>query len=308
MRLVFFGTPEFALPSLQVLCEGPHQVIGVVSAPPKPQGRGMIMRQPPVVETAASLGIPVLQPERLLDPVFLATLEQWNADVFTIVAFRILPEAVFGMPRFGAINLHGSLLPAYRGAAPIQWALWKGEKETGLTTFTLEKSVDTGNILKQCKVEISVEDDAGSLSERMALAGSELLAETLKEIEQGTLVPRVQDSHLATPAPKITKGHCWINWQQSAIQIRNQVRALSPEPGAMTEFNGQVLKIFRCNLIAMTPDLDPGEVLIENQAFIIGTGSGALSLEVLQQQGKNRIEVGPFLRGYRPRGKFHITR
>lgn len=306
MRLIFFGTPEFALPSLRALHAGPHQVIGAVSAPPKPQGRGMVLTQPPVAVEAEALDLPLLQPENLRDPAFLAVLQEWNADVFAVVAFRILPEAVFTLPKYGAINLHGSLLPAYRGAAPIQRAIWHGEKVTGLTTFRIERSVDTGNILKQRTVEIAADEDAGSLAQRMAQIGAELLVETLTELEQGRLAPKPQDASKATPAPKITKDDCRIAWERSAEEIRNQVRALSPEPGAQTALNGQTIKIYRCNLVDNIPDLKPGEALIEDQAIFAGTGSGALSLAELQIQGKSRLDVRTFLRGFRPRGKFQL--
>jgi methionyl-tRNA formyltransferase len=308
MRVVFFGTPEFALPSLQALHAGPHQVVGVVSAPSKPQGRGMILTQPPVALEAERLLLPLLQPENLSDTQFLSALEVWKADVFAVVAFRILPVEVFSMPRHGTINLHGSLLPAYRGAAPIQWALWHGDTVTGLTTFQIAKRVDTGNLLKQTTVEISAEDDAGSLAQRMAQAGSQLLLETLTELEQGLLSARPQDPTKATLAPKITKEHCAIDWTRTATQIRNQVRALSPDPGAVTIINGQIIKIFRCEIKAEQSELAPGEGLIEDSAFLAGTGSGTLNLRELQIQGKSRMDVGTFLRGYRPRGKFQFTK
>jgi methionyl-tRNA formyltransferase len=308
MRVAFFGTPEFALPSLQVLHAGPHQVVGVVSAPPKPQGRGMILAQPAIAEEAVHLGLPLLQPGNLRDSQFLSALEAWKADIFAVVAFRILPPEVFSLPQYGTINLHGSLLPAYRGAAPIQWAIWNGDTTTGLTTFRLEKTVDTGNLLKQATVEISAGDDAGTLAQRMAQVGSRLLLETLTELEQGTLTARPQDASQATLAPKITKEHRVIDWNRTATQIRNQARALSPEPGAHASLHGQVIKIYRCEALAESSDLVPGEVLIEGQTMVAGTGSGALSLTELQVQGKSRMDVRNFLRGYRPRGKFQFTK
>ena len=281
MTVVFFGTPEFALPSLEVLHSSRHRLVGVTSAPPKPQGRGRTVGQPPVARTAMKLGLPVLQPENLRNPGFLTALRDWKADVFAVIAFRILPEEVYNLPRFGAVNLHGSLLPAYRGAAPIQWALWNGERETGLTTFRIERQVDTGNILKQCRVEIADSDDAGSLSEKMAKAGASLLLETLDELEAGRLTTTPQDGSKATPAPKITKEHCRIDWQHSAASIRNQVRALSPEPGASFVLNDQTIKIYRCEVSEAQSELQPGEVLIGEQTLTIGSGRGASPLRDL---------------------------
>jgi len=307
MLIAFFGTPEFALPSLEALCASGHRVVGVVSAPDKPTGRGMAVTAPPVAELAKKLNLPLLQPEKLSDPEFLSQLRSWNADAFAVVAFRILPEEVFTLPRFGAINLHAALLPAYRGAAPINWALWNGEKETGLTTFRIEKTVDTGNILKQVKVIIQGEDDAGSLSRRMAAAGAHLLVETLTELEAGKLQPQPQDHWRATPAPKITREHCLIDWTRTALQIHHQIRALSPEPAACTILQGQMLKIFRSAVDESGLELGAGAISIDDQSMIAGTGKGNLRILELQLQGKKRMETRAFLRGFRLRGTFRIV-
>jgi len=307
MKIAFFGTPEFALPSLRSLCESPHRVVGVISAPDKPAGRGKRMTAPPVALEAKRRNLPLLQPENLRDALFLEHLKSWNAEVFAVVAFRILPEEVFGMPRYGAINLHASLLPAYRGAAPINWALWNGEKTTGLTTFHIEKSVDTGNILLQAPVEISDQDDAGSLSQKMAQVGAQLLVKTLTEFEAGGLTAKRQDHAKSSPAPKITKDHCQISWQQPARVIRNQIRALSPEPAAFTIFENLNLKIFRSEVSESWPGLEPGWVRISDQSIVIGTADGSLRIWELQLQGKNRMDTDTFLRGYRPRGTFNLN-
>ena len=307
MKVAFFGTPEFALDSLRSLCDGPHQVMGVVSAPDRPAGRGKRMTAPPVASDAKQRNLPLLQPENLRDPLFLESLKSWGAEVFAVVAFRILPEEVFGMPRHGAINLHASLLPAYRGAAPINWALWNGAKTTGLTTFHIEKSVDTGNILLQAPVEISDQDDAGSLSEKMARVGALLLVTTLTDLEAGRLTAKLQDHAKSSPAPKITKEHGLINWQQPARLIHNQIRALSPEPAAFTTFENLNLRIFRSEVSESSSGPEPGMVQISDQGIVIGTAEGSLRILELQLQGKNRMDTKAFLRGYRPRGTFKLN-
>jgi len=306
MRIVFFGTPEFALPSLQKLMNSKHEVVGCVTAPDKPRGRGRTVIETPVAKQAIASGLPVLKPENLKDNQFLANLESWQADIYTVVAFRILPEAVFEMPRFGAINLHGSLLPKYRGAAPIQWAIWNGDKQTGVTTFLIQKQVDTGNILKQAKVEILDEDDAGSLSDKLANVGAELLLETIDGLEAGTLAYVSQNSDLATKAPKITKEHCLIDWEKSAVNIHNQIRALSPIPGAFSLFEGVPLKFYRSEVIKEFDRLKPGEMSIADNEIVIGTRIDGLKILELQVQGKKRMDTLSFLRGFRPRGVFQL--
>ncbi len=306
MRVAFFGTPEFAIPSLAALIESHHKVAGVVSAADKPRGRGREVIPAPVARFALEEGIKVLKPFDLEDEEFLSDLKGWNADAFAVVAFRILPEEVFGMPKYGTINLHASLLPKYRGAAPIQWAIWSGEKETGLTTFQIQMKVDTGNILKQEKVAIGDEDDAGSLSIKLAESGAKLLVETLNGLESGTLMPRQQDDTGATRAPKIKKEHTVIDWKQPAERIHNQVRALSPSPGAMTQFQGKTLKIYRTKIAENTQGLKPEELLIDDGGIRAGTDSGELHIIELQLQDKKRMDAVTFLRGFRQRGSFQM--
>lgn len=306
MKVAFFGTPEFAIPSLQKLASSPHKLVGAVTAPDKPRGRGREVIPTPIALEAEKSGLPVLKPEDLNDDDFQASLGAWEADVFAVVAFRILPESVYEMPEFGSINLHASLLPAYRGAAPIQWALWKGEKETGATTFRIVREVDTGNILKQRRVEILDKDNAGSLSERLADIGAELLLETITELEQGKLIPQRQDAGLATRAPKITREHCLIDWNRTAIEIHNQVRALSPHPSAFTYLDGQMVKIFHTEVAQEQPKIEAGKLRIDDQGMTAGTGRSDLRILELQLQGKKRMEVTTFLRGFRPRGMFKL--
>ncbi len=307
MRVVFFGTPQFALPALEALAASYHKVVGVVSGADKPSGRGREVTRSPVVEKAMELGLPLLQPADLKHPDFLAALARWEAEIFAVVAFRILPEVVFNLPRQGAINLHASLLPAYRGAAPIQWALWKGETATGVTTFRIVREVDTGNILKQRQVEILGTDDAGSLSQRLAGIGADLLVETMTDIENGTSRPLPQDAPQASPAPKITREHCLIDWRRNAIDIHNQVRALAPEPGALISFEGKILKLCRTEAEASGTELSPGELLITGRNMAVGTARGHLHIKELQIPGKKRMETEAFLRGFRVRGRFQIA-
>jgi methionyl-tRNA formyltransferase len=306
VKIVFFGTPDFAVPSLEKLHGSSHSVQSVVTAPDKPRGRGRSVLPTPVARRAGQMGLPVLKPINLKDESFLNSLAALDADLFAVVAFRVLPEEVFSMPSNGSVNLHASLLPKYRGAAPIQWAICNGETETGLTTFQIRKAVDTGNILKQRRVEILSEDDAGSLGSKMAEIGAELLLETLNELEAGTLTPKAQDPAQASRAPKITKEHCEIRWHRSAGEIHNQVRALSPQPGAVTFLDEQMLKIYRTAVRESSSGLRPGEAHIDDQGITIGTGSGELVVLELQLQGKKRMDTTTFLRGFRPRGVFQL--
>lgn len=306
MNIVFFGTPEFAVPSLEALVTSQHRVSAVVTAADKPRGRGRAVRSTPVAEASRRLGIPVLKPDNLEDDAFLAALRAFDADLFAVVAFRILPAVVYSMPPYGSVNLHASLLPRYRGAAPIQRALWNGETETGVTTFRIRQAVDTGNILKQRQVEILSEDDAGSLSDRLAVSGAELLLETINGLEAGTLTPIEQDASQASKAPKISRADCLIDWDRAAEDIRNQIRALSPRPGAMTFLNDQTLKIYKASLETASTDLHPGEMRILNHGIVIGTGKDNLTILELQLQGKKRMETTAFLRGFRPRGVLQL--
>jgi len=246
MRIVFFGTPEFAVVSLRrILQSGRHPVAGVVTQPDRPAGRGRKSTPPPVKECALEHGLPFLQPVKLGNSEFLAELNKWGADCFVVVAYRILPEAVFVMPDRGTINLHASLLPVYRGAAPIRWALFDGRDKTGLTTFLIRKKVDTGDVLMTREIAIGPEETHGELSQRMADTGAELLLETLDRWERKEVVPHKQDATLATKAPKITAEDRNIDWSQSPKQIFNRVRGLAPAPGAVSTFRGTQVKISR---------------------------------------------------------------
>lgn len=299
LRIIFMGTPEFAVPSLQILVEHQYQVVAVITAPDKPKGRGQKVIPSPVKEYAVAQNIPVLQPTNLKDPAFQSVLKSYEANLQIVVAFRMLPESIWSMPAIGTFNLHASLLPKYRGAAPINWAIINGEKETGITTFFLQHEIDTGHILFQEKEPISPDDTAGSLYERLMHKGSQLVLKTVKLIEQGDYKPQPQRDAAATHAPKIFKETCRIDWTQPAENIRNFVRGLSPYPAAWTELNGQQCKIYAVSLGSETaPDKASGEILTDNKTYIaIKAADGLVNINELQLQGKKRMPVEDFLRG-----------
>ena len=237
MRIIFMGTPEFAVPSLSILAEMHHDIVAVVTIPDKPQGRGQHILFSPIKEFALKNNFTILQPEQLNNAQFIADMSALNADVIVVVAFRILPKEIFSVAKFGAINLHSSLLPKYRGAAPITWAIINGEKETGVTTFFLQEKVDTGNIILQAKIKIDENDTAGDIHDTLADIGAEIVLHTVTLLDEGKTFPTQQDEKLATPAPKIFRHHCKIDWNNSASKIHNFIRGLSPHPGAYTFYD-----------------------------------------------------------------------
>jgi methionyl-tRNA formyltransferase len=299
VRLIFMGTPEFALPTMETLLRGGYAIDTVVTGPDKPRGRGREPSPSPVKIAALSHGIPLLQPTSTRDPAFARALRARAPELIVVVAFRILPPEIITLPSRGAINLHASLLPRYRGAAPINWALINGEKQTGVTTFFLEEQVDTGEIILQREVPIGDDDDAGELHDRLAQVGAEVVLETVRSIEAGDPPRRPQDPAVASPAPKIFREHCMICWDQPASSIRNLIRGLAPHPGAFTTHHGAVVKIFRSAVEESVTSLPPGGVRRRGEQLLVGTGSAALSVLEIQQQGRRRMEVGEFLRGYR---------
>ena len=301
MRIVFLGTPDFALPSLRILIESKHDVVAVVTAPDKERGRGRRVSYTAVKEFALQNNLSVLQPDKLKDQNFISELKKLNSDVFVVVAFRILPKEVFTIPSKLSFNLHASLLPKFRGAAPIQWALIKGEKETGVTTFALEEKVDTGNIIIREKIGIDSQDDFGSLHDKLSDLGARVVLKTVDIIEKGEIEFEKQNDALATPAPKITKEIAGIDWNKSAEDIHNLIRGLSPYPGAYFEFNNKVIKVYRSEIIEQLPgkNLSNGEIYHDKSKLLVGCGKNLLSLLELQQEGKNRLSVEEFLRGFR---------
>lgn len=295
------GTPDFAVPSLRALVEAGFPVVSVVTAPDKPRGRGQQVSFTAVKEEALRRSLPVLQPDALKDPSFAATLREFNADLMVVVAFRILPPSVFTLPRLGAFNLHASLLPRYRGAAPIQWAVMNGDSETGVTTFLLQEKVDTGSILLQERIPIGPNDTAGDVHDRLSVVGAEAVVRTVRGLADGSLTPQSQDDALATAAPKLFKEDGRLDWTQPAPMLFNRIRGLSPVPAAWTLLEGQVWKIFRARVVqASTTGGIPGSVIgLDRSSCIVQTGDGALALEEVMLEGRKRMGIEEFLRGHR---------
>ncbi|MEG8947090.1 methionyl-tRNA formyltransferase [Rosettibacter firmus] len=297
MKIVFMGSPEFAIPSLEKLLNTKHSIELVVTAPDKERGRGKKVLPTPVKEFAIAKGLNVLSPASLKDENFIHQLKEINADLFIVVAFRILPKEIYTLPSKGAFNLHASLLPKYRGAAPIQWALINGEKETGVTTFFIEEKVDTGNIILQEKIEINDDDDYGSLHNKLMIIGADAVIKTLELIEKGNYQLIKQDESLSTPAPKITKEICKIDWSKSAIEIHNLVRGLSPSPCAFFERNGKIFKVFKTKVVDNL-NLEQGKIYQTKNEIFIGTSKGTIQILELQMEGRKRMRADEFLRGY----------
>lgn len=296
MKIIFFGTPDFAVPALEKIYHSKHQIQAVVTAPDKERGRGRKISFTPVKEFALANNIPVLQPEKLKSPDFIDQLKKIDADVFVVLAFRILPEEVYTLPPKGSFNLHGSMLPKYRGAAPIQWALINGEKETGLTTFFLKKKVDTGNIILQEKIEIDEEDNFGTLHDKMSEAGAYLILKTIDLIETGNVIEFEQDTSLASPAPKITNDTRQIDWTKSAEEIHNLIRGLSPYPSAFFIFDGKQYKVFKSR-VEKSINLEANEIYQTKKEIVFGCGRDGLEILELQPEGKRRMSTEDFLRG-----------
>ncbi|WP_255698961.1 methionyl-tRNA formyltransferase [Dyadobacter sp. CY327] len=301
LRIIFMGTPEFAVPSLKSLVESNSNVVAVITVPDKPAGRGQKQTASPVKLYAEAQGIPVLQPEKLKNPEFLEELRSYKADLQVVVAFRMLPEVVWSMPPKGTFNLHSSLLPQYRGAAPINWAVINGETETGVTTFFIEKDIDTGKVIFQDKEPIHREDDAGSLYERLMEKGARLVVKTVRAIEAGNYPqePQEEPAEIRT-APKIFRETCEIDWQKPASEIHNFIRGLSPYPAAWTTLNGLSCKIFKSSIVEFEASDTPGQFRTDSKSYLyFKTSDGWLSIDVLQLEGKKRMEIGDFLRGNR---------
>ncbi len=297
MKIVFFGTPEFAVTSLSKIYESNNEVAAVVTAPDKERGRGRKVSYTEVKQYALDKNIPVLQPQKLKDKEFIEKLKNIEADLFIIVAFRILPVEVFRLPRYGSINLHGSLLPKYRGAAPIQWALINGDSETGVTTFFLKEKVDTGNMILQQKIKIEPEDNFETLHDKMKEVGAEVLLKTIELVSSGNVEEEEQDESLASPAPKITKEICEIDWRKSATQIHNLVRGVSPFPGAFFIKDDKQYKVYKSKVVE-EPDLLAGEIKETKKEIFVGCGEGTLQILEIQPEGRKRMRADEFLRGY----------
>ncbi len=303
LRIIYMGTPDFAVPALEKLIESKFNIVAVVTAPDKPKGRGQKLATSPVKDCAVRHNIPVLQPTNLKDPEFIKTLASYQANLQIVVAFRMLPEAVWDMPEIGTFNLHASLLPQYRGAAPINWAVINGETETGVTTFFLKHAIDTGDILFQEKEPIHPDDDAGSLYERLMHKGANLVVTTVSAIAAGNYKSIQQNvsGEEVKHAPKIFKETCEIDWNQSSKDILNFIRGLSPYPTAWTTIDNKLLKIYRASAtIKVANFLKPGEYKTDNKTFFdIRTGDGMITIEELQLEGKRKMSVEELLRGNR---------
>ena len=305
-RIVFMGTPEFAVAILEKLVAENCNVVAVVTAPDKPAGRGMQLSQSAVKQFAVQHGLKVLQPVKLKDPLFVEELQSLHADVQVVVAFRMLPELVWNMPPMGTINLHASLLPKYRGAAPINWAIINGENETGITTFKLQHAIDTGDVLMRLKIPIRLDESAGELHDEMKVLGAQLIYDTLKGYCNGELKPIpqleiIQHSTEELPiAPKIHTATCQINWQLNANQIFNLIRGLSPYPGAFTYLNDKMCKIIKATYSVETKSVAAGNFDSEGKSYLrFAANDGWINIKELQLEGKKKMLVEDFLRGYR---------
>jgi methionyl-tRNA formyltransferase len=308
------GTPEFAVASLDILIKNDYNVVGVVTVPDKPAGRGQQIQQSAIKKYAVEHNLNLLQPEKLKDENFIAELKSLKADVQFVVAFRMLPEVVWHMPKMGTYNLHASLLPKYRGAAPINWAIINGEKESGVTTFKLKHQIDTGNILFQEKVKIEPTTTAGELHDKLMLVGAELILKTVSEIERSFVSGKEldflpQDDQLACHAPKIFKEDCQIDWTKPGNEINNFIRGLSPYPTAFTQLkNGedqiQLVKIFNSKFEIFPPNHPNGLLLTDNKTYLkVFCEDGLIEVEEIQLQGKKKIGIREFLRGFKVKDK-----
>lgn len=302
MRIVFMGTPEFAVASLEALIDAGCEVVGVVTAPDKPAGRGQKLTESAVKRYAVLQGIKVLQPEKLKNPEFLEELKALRADLQVVVAFRMLPEVVWSMPSKGTINLHASLLPQYRGAAPINWAIINGEKESGVTTFFLKQEIDTGDILFVEKITIADDVTAGEYHDRLMNKGAGLLVKTVKAIESGRYTEQPQEQLIEGQelkhAPKIFKDDCRINWNQPTEKVYNLIRGLSPYPAAFTELNGKTFKIYQVTKEETSHHTEAGQYITDNKTYLkFACSDGYINVTDAQLEGKKRMSIEEFLRG-----------
>ena len=316
LRIVYMGTPDFAVEALRCLVEGGYNVVGVITMPDKPAGRGHKIQFSPVKQYALEHNLPLLQPEKLKDGEFLDALRAWKADLQIVVAFRMLPEVVWNMPRLGTFNLHASLLPQYRGAAPINWAVINGDTETGITTFFLKHEIDTGEVIQQVRVPIADTDDVGIVHDKLMTLGGRLVVETVEAILNGT-VKRVPQEEMAVagelrPAPKIFKETCRIDWNQPVKRVYDFVRGLSPYPAAWTELvqpggGTVVVKIFETEKVETPHSLAPGTLQTDGKTYIrVAAADGFVGIRALQLPGKKRLKTDELLRGFRLTEEFRM--
>jgi len=307
-KLVFMGTPRFAVPSLRALREAGYEISGVITQPDRRKGRGKKVVPPPIKETALALGIPVYQPDNPNTEDFLHQLAALSPNIIVTVAFgHLLKKQILNLPPLGCLNVHASLLPKYRGAAPIAWAIFNGEEVTGVTIMKMDEGMDTGPILAVRKEAIRPDDTTETLSQRLSEIGAELIVETLREWLAGRITPLPQDPSQATYAPPLTKGDGKIDWTRSALEIERQIRAMIPWPGAFTTIEGKILKIFKAKVVDMADDLKPGQSIITDDAWRVVTGNGTLELSEIQLEGKKRQEIHTFLKGFKSRGMLTLS-
>jgi methionyl-tRNA formyltransferase len=297
-RIIFMGTPEFAIPSLDILLKNKYNIVAVVTIPDKPMGRGLNLESSQIKNFALKNNLNILQPEKLKDESFIKVIKGLDPDIIVVVAFKILPKEVYSLALSGAFNLHASLLPKYRGAAPINWAIMNGEKETGVTTFFLEEKVDTGNIILQRTIPIGDDETAGEIHDKLSILGAEAVLSTVKMIISGNVQTLDQKNMIATPAPKIHKQDCIINWKNDALSTHNFIRGLSPYPGAFTKYKNKIIKIFRSEVVPQIEKMDPGVITNNVNEMIVSTREGGLKINEIQIEGKRKMSVEDFLRGH----------
>lgn len=301
MKIIFMGTPDFSVGTLKALIEAGHEIVLAVTQPDKPKGRGGKMQFPPVKEAAMEYQIPVFQPKKVRDPDCIEELRKYQADIMVVIAFgQILPAEILKMTPYGCVNVHASLLPKYRGAAPIQWAVINGEKVSGVTTMQMDEGLDTGDMLLKTEVVLDEKETGGSLHDKLSEAGAKLCVRTLKALEEKTLKPEAQGDSPTEYARMLDKSLGNIDWNQSAIEIERLIRGLTPWPSAYTDWDGKIMKIWEARVIAgQEPQEIPGTVVgVDKDGFCVQTGQGLLKVLALQIPGKKRMEAGPFLRGY----------
>ncbi len=301
MRIIFMGTPDFSVPTLRALVEGGHEVIAVVTQPDKPKGRGKAVQMTPVKEQALEYGIPVYQPVKVRDPLFVQTVAELKPDVIVVVAFgQIIPKSILDMPKYGCVNIHASLLPKYRGAAPIQWAVIDGEKESGITTMMMAEGLDTGDMLEKTVLPLDEKETGGSLHDKLSMEGGKLILSTLLKLEDGTAVPTPQTEEGTCYAKRLTKELGDVDWSAAAVSIERLIRGLNPWPSAYTCWNGRTVKLWAAEVMeGAAASARPGQVVkSDKHSLLVQTGDGILSIRELQMEGKKRMDVESFLRGY----------
>ena len=300
MKLVFFGTPDFAVPTLEALHDSSHEILGVVTSPDKKSGRGLKVKSAAIKKSAEKYSLPIYQPESTGSEQLHSILKQINPDIYVVVAYKILPESILNIPPRGAVNLHASLLPKYRGAAPVNHAILNGETETGLTTFLIQKKVDTGDLLLQQSLPIDNSVTTGEALSKLSFLGADLVIKTLDALAQNNIKPIKQDGDKATFAPKISVQDCKINWSNPALMIHNQIRAFSPKPGAFTFYKNKRVKLFGSKVLQNLHNarLLPGEIEHTNSFLKIGTGSEPIQITNIQIEGKKKLPVDQFILGF----------